>query len=74
MDSAMACTVSRAALHDPATPGEECGLWETGGPAVLMDSAEAGKSLGVPYPDDGGESDRAPVHLPAGRWMHAAFG
>ncbi|ARF83053.1 hypothetical protein B6264_24880 [Kitasatospora aureofaciens] len=64
---------AEAALNDPATPWEECGLWETDGPAVLMDSAEAGKNLGVPYPDGRGEPDQAPVHLPAGRWRVRAF-
>jgi hypothetical protein len=65
---------TEAALNDPATPWEECGLWETDGrPAVLMDSAEAGKNLGLPYPDGSGEPDQAPVHLPAGRWRVRAF-
>nr|WP_232788953.1 Imm21 family immunity protein [Streptomyces odonnellii] len=36
-----------AVLGDEATPWEEeCGIWETDGPAVLMDSAEAGEDLG----------------------------
>ncbi|MFD4904203.1 Imm21 family immunity protein [Kitasatospora purpeofusca] len=64
---------AETALNDPATPWEECGLWETDGPAVLMDSAEAGKDLGVLYPDGRGEPDQAPVHLPAGRWRVRAF-
>ncbi|WP_317621350.1 Imm21 family immunity protein [Streptomyces sp. CBMA123] len=64
---------AETALNDPATPWEECGLWETDGPAILMDSAEAGKNLGVPYPDGRGEPDQAPVHLPAGRWRVRAF-
>ncbi|WP_045697992.1 Imm21 family immunity protein [Streptomyces rubellomurinus] len=65
--------VTEAALNDPATPWEECGLWETDGPAVLMDSVEAGEHLGVPYPDGSGEPDQAPVDLPAGRWRVRAF-
>ncbi|WP_431676010.1 Imm21 family immunity protein [Kitasatospora sp. KL5] len=60
-------------VNDPATPWEECGLWETDGPAILMDSAEAGKNLGMPYPDGSGEPDQAPVPLPAGRWRVRAF-
>ncbi|MFJ5927589.1 Imm21 family immunity protein [Kitasatospora sp. NPDC092948] len=64
---------AETALNDPATPWEECGLWETDGPAVLMNSAEAGKNLGVLYPDGRGEPDQAPVHLPAGRWRVRAF-
>ncbi|GLW75360.1 hypothetical protein Kpho02_76570 [Kitasatospora phosalacinea] len=64
---------AEAALNDPVTPWEECGLWETDGSAVLMDSVEAGKDLGTPYPDGRGEPDQAPVHLPAGRWRVRAF-
>ncbi|MFF2548473.1 Imm21 family immunity protein [Kitasatospora sp. NPDC058063] len=51
---------AETALNDPATPREECGLWETDGPAVLMDSAEAGTNLGMPYPDGRGEPDPSP--------------
>ncbi|MFE4594374.1 Imm21 family immunity protein [Streptomyces laurentii] len=61
----------RAAAHtvlaDPATVWEECGTWASDGPAVLMDSAEAGSDLGVEYPD-GGMPAEARVPLPAGRW------
>ncbi|MFF4343663.1 Imm21 family immunity protein [Kitasatospora sp. NPDC001540] len=60
-------------LSDPATQWEECGVWETDGPAVLMDSAEAGKDLGVPYPNGRGLPDEAPVPVPAGRWRVRAF-
>ncbi|ARF59234.1 hypothetical protein B1H19_04695 [Streptomyces gilvosporeus] len=49
------------------TAWEDCGLWVTHGPAVLMDSAEAGAALGTEYPG-GGRPDQAPVPLPAGRW------
>lgn len=54
-------------LADPATVWEECGTWVSDGPAVLMDSAEAGSDSGVEYPD-GGMPAEAPVPLPAGRW------
>ncbi|MGA4867280.1 Imm21 family immunity protein [Streptomyces lavendulocolor] len=54
-------------LADPATVWEECGIWVSDGPAVLMDSAEAGSDLGVEYPD-GGMPAEASVPLPAGRW------
>ncbi|MEU1119885.1 MULTISPECIES: Imm21 family immunity protein [unclassified Streptomyces] len=54
-------------LADPATVWEECGTWASDGPAVLMDSAEAGSDLGVEYPD-GGMPAEASVSLPAGRW------
>ncbi len=64
---------TEATLNDPATPWEECGLWETDGPAVLMDSVEAGKNLDLPYPDGRGQPDQAPVFLPAGRWRVRAF-
>ncbi len=58
---------AEAVLADPATVWEECGTWATDGPAVLMDSAEAGADLGVEYPG-GGLPAQAPVPLPAGRW------
>ncbi|MEV7559564.1 Imm21 family immunity protein [Streptomyces sp. NPDC089795] len=58
---------AEAVLADPGTVWEDGGLWVTDGPAVLMDSAEAGADLGVEYPD-GGRPDQAPVLLPAGRW------
>ncbi|WP_101392054.1 Imm21 family immunity protein [Streptomyces sp. TLI_146] len=56
-----------AVLADSATVWEECGIWVSDGPAVLMDSAEAGSALGVEYPD-GGMPAEASVPLPAGRW------
>lgn len=55
------------ALADPGTVWEECGTWTSDGPAVLMDSAEAGSDLGVEYPG-GGMPAEASVSLPAGRW------
>lgn len=64
---------AEAVLNDPATPWQECGVWQTDGPAVLMDSVEAGKDLGVPYPDGRGRPDQAPVSVPAGRWRVRAF-
>ncbi|MGW7448406.1 Imm21 family immunity protein [Kitasatospora sp. NPDC054795] len=72
-DSDAELLAAETALNDPATPWEECGLWETDGPTVLMDSAEAGKNLGMPYPNGRGEPDQAPVHLPAGRRRIRAF-
>lgn len=56
-----------AVLADPATPWEECGTWVSDGPAVLMDSAEAGSELGIEY-RGGGLPSQASVPLPAGRW------
>ncbi|MFI5527875.1 Imm21 family immunity protein [Kitasatospora sp. NPDC051853] len=64
---------AEAMLNDPTTPWEDCGVWQTDGPAVLMDSAEAGQSLGVPYPDGRGQPEQAPVPVPAGRWRVRAF-
>ncbi|MGW2352491.1 Imm21 family immunity protein [Actinacidiphila glaucinigra] len=62
---------AEAVVADPATEWEGCGTWETDGPAVLMDSAEAGSLLGVEYPG-GGRPEQAPVPLPPGRWaVHA---
>lgn len=66
-------TVTEAALDDPVTSWEECGTWETDGPAVLMDSAEAGRYLDTPYPDGRGQPAQAPVPLPGGRWRVRAF-
>lgn len=60
-------SAAEAVLSDPATRWEECGSWVTDGPAVLMDSAEAGAGLDVEYPG-GGLPAQAPVPLPAGRW------
>ncbi|GIM93211.1 hypothetical protein Ato02nite_050040 [Paractinoplanes toevensis] len=54
-------------LADPATVWEECGEWETDGPAVLMDSVNAGSELGIPYPD-GGKPDHALISIPAAVW------
>jgi hypothetical protein len=54
-------------LVDPATEWEACGMWETDGPAVLMDSVTAGAELDVEYPG-GGLPDQAPVPLRPGRW------
>ncbi|MFG2819702.1 Imm21 family immunity protein [Kitasatospora sp. NPDC048365] len=62
-----------AVLDDPATPWEECGVWETDGPAVLMDSAVSGQDLGVPYPGGSGLPEEAPVPVPPGRWRVRAF-
>ncbi|MFG2825182.1 Imm21 family immunity protein [Kitasatospora sp. NPDC048365] len=59
---------AESALNDPATPWEECGSWQTDGPAVLMDSAEAGRHLGMPYPDGRGQPSQAPVPVPGGCW------
>jgi hypothetical protein len=58
-------------LADPATEWEECGTWVSDGPAVLMDSAEAGSDLPIEYPG-GGMPEQAPVPLPAGRWRGRA--
>lgn len=44
-------TAATAVLTDPDTTWEDSGLWVTDGPAVLMDSAEAGADQGVDYPD-----------------------
>ncbi|HZG04490.1 MAG TPA: Imm21 family immunity protein, partial [Streptomyces sp.] len=59
---------AEAVLVDPAVEWEECGTWRTDGPAVLMDSAEAGADLGVEYPDGGGLPEQAFVLVPPGHW------
>ncbi|WP_432126297.1 Imm21 family immunity protein [Streptomyces sp. bgisy082] len=57
-----------ALLGDPRTPWEECGVWETDGAAVLMDSAEAGADLGTPYPGGAEMPQQADIDISAGRW------
>ncbi|WP_235487397.1 Imm21 family immunity protein [Streptomyces roseoverticillatus] len=59
---------AKTSLRDPATGWEDCGIWETDGTAVLMDSAVAGVDLTVPYPDHGGLPEQARIPLSAGRW------
>lgn len=61
-------TAAEAVLAGPGGQWEECGVWETDGPAVLMDSATPGTEVNVAYPDGGGLPERAAVPLPAGRW------
>jgi immunity protein 21 of polymorphic toxin system len=48
-------------LSHPATPWEQCGSWETDGPAVLMDSVNPGSEPGTLIP------------LPAARWSVRAI-
>ncbi|MER5639636.1 Imm21 family immunity protein [Kitasatospora sp. NPDC002227] len=64
---------AEAVLEDPAAPWEECGVWETDGPAVLLDSAMAGGHLGIPFPGGHGRPEEAPVPVPAGRWRVQAL-
>ncbi len=59
---------ARAVLNDPATDWENCGVWETDGSAVLLDSAVAGADLAVEYPDQEGRPEQAQIPVPAGRW------
>ncbi|MEU2509240.1 Imm21 family immunity protein [Streptomyces sp. NPDC007863] len=59
---------ARSVLADPVTEWEECGVWETDGPAMLMDSVTAGNELDAEYPDGGGPPEQAPVPIPPGRW------
>ncbi|WP_309149003.1 Imm21 family immunity protein [Streptomyces griseorubiginosus] len=63
--------VADAVLADRATEWEECGTWVSDGPAVLIDSAEAGTELEIEYPGDG-MPDQVPVPLPVGRWRDRA--
>jgi len=57
-----------ALLVNPLIEWEECGVWETDGPAVLMDSVEPGSELNVEYPAGGGLPEQAPVQITSGRW------
>ncbi|MEV8536387.1 Imm21 family immunity protein [Streptomyces sp. NPDC051211] len=59
---------AKAVLADPTTQWEKCGVWETDGPAVLMDSVTDGAELAVEYPDGGGLPEQAPVPIRPGRW------
>ncbi|MGW0784948.1 Imm21 family immunity protein [Streptomyces sp. NPDC002913] len=69
---------AEAVLTDPTVEWEECGVWETDGPAVLMDAATGGAELNIEYPNGGGMPDQAPVPIPAGRWtvraVHTSVG
>ncbi|WP_228473939.1 Imm21 family immunity protein [Streptomyces calidiresistens] len=62
-----------AVLDDPVREWEDCGVWETDGAAVLLDSAVAGSDLAVEYPDGGGFPEQARISVPAGRWSVRAF-
>lgn len=65
---------AEAVLADPTTAWEDCGVWETDGDAVLMDSVTPGNGLDVEYPDGGGLPEQAPVPISAGRWqVHATY-
>ncbi|MGW5779853.1 immunity 21 family protein [Streptomyces sp. NPDC003863] len=59
---------AKTVLTDPTTEWEECGVWETDGPAVLMDSVTDGAELDIEYPNGGGLPEQAPVPIPPGRW------
>ncbi|MFE9121417.1 Imm21 family immunity protein [Streptomyces sp. NPDC007172] len=63
---------AQAVLADDNAEWEDVGVWETDGPAVLMDSTTAGLELNEEYPD-GGRPAQAPVTLPAGRWRVRAI-
>jgi hypothetical protein len=54
-------------LTDPAVVWDECGLWETDGDAVLIDSVSSGAELDVEYVN-GGLPEQEPVRIGAGRW------
>ncbi|MBC3839182.1 hypothetical protein GXW82_00085 [Streptacidiphilus sp. 4-A2] len=41
---------TRGSHADPASEWQECGTWETDGPAVLMAAATADAELNVEYP------------------------
>jgi hypothetical protein len=55
-------------LDDPTVDWEECGTWETDGPAILMDSVTAGSELNGAYPDDGSMPEQARISTSPGRW------
>ncbi|MFB9577574.1 Imm21 family immunity protein [Streptomyces yanii] len=59
---------AKVVLADPTIQWEECGVWETNGAVVLMDSVTAGAELDVEYPNGGGLPEQASVPIPPGRW------
>ncbi|MEU7141109.1 Imm21 family immunity protein [Nocardia sp. NPDC046473] len=59
---------AKATLAHEAIEWQECGIWETDGPGVLMDSVYPGLDLSAANPD-GVLPDQAPVPLGAGRWL-----
>ena len=65
---------AKAVWSDPATDWEDCGVWETDGTAVLLDSAVPGAELAVEYPGEEGLPEQALISVPAGRWFVRAFG
>ncbi|MGC5022661.1 Imm21 family immunity protein [Micromonospora sp. DT47] len=60
---------AKIVLTDPTTDWEQCGIWETDGPAVLMDSVTAGTELHIAYPDDGGVPEQTFIPIRSGRWI-----
>ncbi|MEV6416890.1 Imm21 family immunity protein [Kribbella sp. NPDC051718] len=62
---------AKALIVGEDTDWTDCGVWTTDGPTVLMDSANAGADLGVPYVT-GGVPSEAPVLLAAGQWRVSA--
>lgn len=56
------------ALADPLVRWDECGSWETDGPAVLMDSTASGAEVAGQDPGGSGNEEWANVPLPPGRW------
>ncbi|NKY99229.1 immunity 21 family protein [Nocardiopsis alborubida] len=62
---------AEAVLADSAVEWEECGVWVTDGPVILMDSVTPGSSPDTVHPGEG-SPERAPVPLSAGRWRVSA--
>ncbi|MEV5295265.1 Imm21 family immunity protein [Streptomyces sp. NPDC053741] len=59
---------AEAVLSDPTVKWGTYGVWETDGPAVLMDAATKGAELNIEDLNGGGMPEQAPVWIPAGRW------
>ncbi|MGW5576365.1 Imm21 family immunity protein [Micromonospora chokoriensis] len=60
--------VAKSILDDPAVDWAQCGIWETDGPAVLIDSVTPGTELTVAYPGEETMPEQAPIPTPAARW------
>lgn len=59
-------------LADPDVDWDDCGTWETAGPAVLMDAAVRGEDLTPDLPDET-VLTYATVPTDAGRWQVRAI-
>ncbi|MEU3776371.1 Imm21 family immunity protein [Streptomyces sp. NPDC032472] len=67
-DTELLAAAAQTVLNDPATRWEECGVWATDGPAVLMDSAEQARTSASPTRTAEGNRRKPPSPCPQGWW------